>query len=183
MSRQTAKAMENEQLFIAQIGRTVGLHGDLKLHLHTDFPEQFQVGVSLESSRGTLEIAAYNPTRGLARFVGYESIEMAKKLTNTKLYSTPEQTKLACILEEGEHFWFDIIGSSIYEGELLLGIVKDIDRMPSADYLMVKTEQTLVEAGFAKDFLLPYIPRYIFSVDSEAKKIQVLDAKEILEAS
>ena len=175
--------MSNEQLFIAQIGRTVGLHGDLKLHLHTDFPEQFQVGITLDSSRGKLEIASYNATRGLISFVGYGSIDTAKKLTNTKLYATAEQTKEACLLDEGEYFWFDIIGASIYEGELLLGVVEDIDRMPSADYLVVKTAQGLVDTGLAKDFLLPYIPRYILSVDTEAKKIQVSDAKEILEAS
>ena len=183
MSRQIANQMHNEPLFIAQIGRTVGLHGDLKLHLHTDFPEQFQVGVSLESNRGTLEIAAYNPTRSLIQFVGYASIDAAKKLTNTKLYSTTEQTKETCGLAEGEYFWFDIIGASLYEGELLLGVVEDIERMPTADYLAVRTAKDLVEEGYAKDFLLPYIPRYISSVDSEQKRILVSDAKEILEAS
>ena len=175
--------MHDEPLFIAQIGRTVGLHGDLKLHLHTDFPEQFQAGAILESSRGALEIAAYNPARSLIRFVGYASIDAAKKLTNTKLYSTAEQTKEACSLDEGEYFWFDIIGALLYEDELLLGVVEDIDRMPSADYLVVKTAQELVESGAAKEFLLPYIPRYILSVESEAKKIWVKDAKEILDAS
>lgn len=175
--------MNDEQLFIAQIGRTVGLHGDLKLHLHTDFPEQFQAGLILASSKGRLEIASYNAVRSLISFVGYGSIEAAKKLTNTKLYSTPEETKADCALGEGEYFWFDIIGSQLYEEELLLGVVEDIDRMPSADYLVIKTEQPLVETGLAKVFLVPYIPRYILSVDDASKKIHTADAKEILEAS
>jgi len=175
--------MQDGLLFIAQIGRTVGLHGDLKLHLHTDFPEQFQAGSILESSKGRLEIASYNAVRSLIRFVGYGSIESAKKLTNTKLYSTQAQTKADCNLEEGEYFWFDIIGSQLYEGELLLGVVEDIDRMPGADYLVIKTDQVLVGEGLAKVFLLPYIPRYILSVDDASKRIEAADAKEILEAS
>jgi len=36
-----------EKFFIAQLGKTHGLRGDLKLHLHTDFPEQFKVGMTL----------------------------------------------------------------------------------------------------------------------------------------
>lgn len=55
--------------------------------------------------------------------------------------------------------------------------------MLDTDYLVVKTDDTLVKEGFAKDFLLPYIPRYIHSVDTRNKKIFAIDAKEILEAS
>ncbi len=175
--------MKQEQLFIAQIGRTVGLHGDLKLHLHTDFPEQFTKGALFESDRGKLEIAAYNPARGLIRFKGYESVDLAKKLTNSKLYTTKDQTERSCILQEGEYFWYDIIGLSLYEDSELLGVVKDIDRLPSADYLVVKTDESLIEDGFAKEFLVPYIPRYILFVDKANNKISAQDAKEILEAS
>jgi len=82
-----------KRFFIAQIGKTVGLHGDLKLHLHTDFPEQFKKGGIYPSDRGNLEIADINPKRGIVRFRGYESLESAKKLTNTKLYADEEQTK------------------------------------------------------------------------------------------
>ncbi len=175
--------MNNEQFFIAQVGRTVGLHGDLKLHLHTDFPEQFQEGTILDSNRGKLEIASYNHVRGLVRFVGYASIESAKKLTNTKLYSTLAQTKEICTLNEGQYFWFDIIGASVYQDEECIGIIEDIDRMLDTDYLVVKTDPLLIEKGMAKDFLLPYIPRYILSVDTDAKRIMTQDAKDILEAS
>ncbi|NKQ40804.1 MAG: 16S rRNA processing protein RimM [Sulfurovum sp.] len=175
--------MKNEQFFIAQIGRTIGLYGDLKLHLHTDFPEQFKVGAMLQSDKEKLEIESYNPTRGMIRFIGYSSIESAKILTNTKLYSTIDQTKENCSLSKGQHFWFDIIGLDIYENEEQIGTVEDIDRMLEIDYLLIKTDSKLVDEGHAKDFLLPYIPRYIISVDKESKKIYVVDAKDILEAS
>jgi 16S rRNA processing protein RimM len=175
--------MHDEQFFIAQIGRTVGLHGDLKLHLHTDFPEQFQVGTIVDSSRGELEIATYNPVRGLVSFVGHSSIDAAKKLTNTKLYSTMEKTRSQCELDEGQYFWFDIVGASIYQGEECVGTVEDIDRMLDTDYLVIKTDKALIEQGYAKDFLLPYIPRYILSVDTDTKRITTQDAKDILEAS
>ncbi|MGC9350998.1 MAG: ribosome maturation factor RimM, partial [Sulfurovum sp.] len=147
-----------EKFFIAQIGRTVGLWGDLKIHLHTDFPEQFQVGQTYHSDRGELTLTDINPKKGTVRFQGYESLDSAKKLTNTKIYATEAETKENCALAEGEHFWFDIIGCRVMQGDEILGEVKDIQRMLDVDYLAIKTDKALVGEGLAKNFLLPYIP-------------------------
>ena len=165
--------MSNDNSLIAQIGRTIGLWGDLKFHLHTDFPEQFKVGKTYKSDRGDLTIADINFTRGTIRFTGYESIDSAKKLTNTKLYANEEQTKENCELGEGQHFWFDVIGC----------VVKQDQRMADTDYLAVKTDASLIDAGLSKQFLLPYIERYIIKVDTEEKIVYTKDAKDILEAS
>ena len=175
--------MSNDNSLIAQIGRTIGLWGDLKFHLHTDFPEQFKVGKTYKSNRGNLTIADINFTRGTIRFTGYESIDSAKKLTNTKLFANEEQTKENCDLKEGQHFWFDVIGCVVKQDDEVLGLVEDIQRMADTDYLSVKTEESLVETGLSKHFLLPYIERYIIKVDTEEKIVYTKDAKDILEAS
>ncbi len=175
--------MPKEKFFIAQIGRTVGLHGDLKLHLHTDFPEQFKTGSTFQSSRGPLTISAVNAKRGIIRFTGYENIDEAKKLTNVKLYADESQTKANCELDVGQHFWFEIIGCDVMEGDEKLGHVTDIQRMADVDYLAIDTDEALVKAGMPKQFLLPYIDRYIIDADTDAKRIDVKDAKDVLEAS
>lgn len=175
--------MSNDNFFIAQIGRTIGLWGDLKFHLHTDFPEQFKVGQTYKSDRGNLTIADINFTRGTVRFRGHESIDSAKKLTNTKLYANEAQTKENCELDEGQHFWFDVIGCVVKQDDEILGVVDDIQRMADTDYLVVKTDASLIEAGLSKEFLLPYIERYIIKVDTEEKIVYTKDAKDILEAS
>ena len=175
--------MSNDNSLIAQIGRTIGLWGDLKFHLHTDFPEQFKVGKTYKSNRGDLTIADINHKRGTIRFLGYESIDSAKKLTNTKLYANEEQTKENCELGEGQHFWFDVIGCIVKQDDEVLGLVDDIQRMADTDYLAVKTDAVLIEAGLSKQFLLPYIERYIIKVDTEEKIVYTKDAKDILEAS
>jgi 16S rRNA processing protein RimM len=178
-----AKKKTPEKFYIAQIGRSVGLWGDLKFHLHTDFPEQFQKGATFQSDRGELTISDIDMKRGIVRFVGYEGIDAAKRLTNTKLYATPEQTKVNCTLKEGQHFWFDVIGCSVKDGEEILGKVSDIQRMAETDYLIIDTDSHFVEAGMSKQFLLPYIGRYIQKTDVEEKIVYTQDAKEILEAS
>lgn len=175
--------MSNDTSLIAQIGRTIGLWGDLKLHIHTDFPEQFQIGNTYQSNRGDLTISDINPKRGTVRFVGYESIDAAKKLTNVKIFANETDTRQNCDLQEGEHFWFDIIGCTVKQDDEILGEVTDIQRMADTDYLAIQTEANLVEAGLAKNFLLPYIERYIIKADIDEKMIYTKDAKDILEAS
>ncbi len=175
--------MSQEQFLIAQIGRTIGLWGDLKFHLHTDFPEQFKIGNTYKSNHGDLTIADINFTRGIIRFIGYESIDSAKKLTNTKLYMDEAQSKEECELKEGQHFWFDVIGCTVKQNDEVLGLVEDIQRMGDTDYLEIKTEDTLVREGLPKNFLLPYIEQYIIKVDTDEKIVFTKDAKDILAAS
>ena len=175
--------MSTDASLIAQIGRTIGLWGDLKFHLHTDFPEQFKVGNTYKSNRGDLTIADINFTRGIIKFTGYESIDSAKKLTNVKIFSDEAQTRENCDLKEGQHFWFDIIGCTVKQGDEVVGEVIDIQRMGDTDYLLVKTDETLVKADFSKSFLLPYIDRYVLTVGLEEKIVYTKDAKDILEAS
>ena len=172
-----------KRFMVAQVGKTHGLHGDLKLHLYTDFPEQFQVGYSFDSSAGRLEISRINLQRGTIAFKGYDGVDFAKKLTNAKLYATEEETKERCILKEGEHFWFDIEGCEVLEDGKRLGKVVEIQRLADVNYLFIETDSALTKDGLPKNFLIPYIDRYILEADTEAKVIHTVDTKELLEAS
>ena len=175
--------MNLDNYVIAQVGRTVGLHGDLKLHLLTDFPKQIRSGNVFESDRGTLEISDWNPTQRRVRFVGYTTPEAARKLTNARLYVSEKQTRETISLNPGEYFWFDIIGCHVVEKDNILGTVKEIERLPGTDYLDISTDASLIQSGLPGTFLLPYLPRYIQSVDLERKRIEVIGARDVLEAS
>ena len=172
-----------KRFLIAQVGKTHGLHGDLKLHIHTDFPEQFKAGYTFQSSAGLLEIHEVNLTRGIISFKGYSGIDYAKKLTNAKIYASLEETRERCELKEDEHFWFEIEECSVMEGNVVLGKISEMQRLADVDYLFIETDKKLVEEGFSTTFLVPYIDRYIVKKDIEAKIIFTKDAKEILEAS
>lgn len=172
----------DEHLHVATLGRTVGLKGEMKLHLHTDFPEQFVAGAIFLSDKGErIELISYE--RGLVRLVGYSTPEAAKKLTNTKLFTTHEATRQNCPLEEGEFFWFDILGLDVIEGEELLGVVEDIDRIGAVDYLHVRTSDTLCAQGLAGHFLIPYVERFVLSCDLSMRRILIQGGRDILEAS
>lgn len=184
MSRDSANTdKKSERFFIAQVGKTHGLYGDLKLHLYTDFPEQFKAGYTFQTSSGPLEILNIDLKKGVISFKGYEGVDYAKKLTNTKMYATLEETKERCHLNEGEHFWFDIEGCFVVEDENTLGKILEMQRLADVNYMFIETDQVLVDKGFSKTFLVPYIDRYVLETDLDKSTVFTKDAIEILEAS
>jgi len=175
--------MKQNLIEVAVVGKSVGLRGEQKLHLLSDFPKQFKKGSFFYTSDGEkVEIESFNPKRSLVKFLSCNSVEDTKKYINQKLYTTVEETRKNCSLKEGEFFWFDIIGSSLQEGGVELGRVEEIDRIAANDYLVVKTNPNLNEK-FSKRFYLPYTDHFIDRFDPDTKIIYTKHAYDILENS
>jgi len=184
--------MKNKKIPIAKIGKSYGIKGWQKIHILSDFPEQFKAGEEFESDRINLTIEKIDLKRGLVKFKGIDTPEDAKKLTNRNLYTTPEKTREEIELKENEYFWFDIIGCDVFENgklkmeneeierEILLGEVINIERA-DVDYLVIKTDEKLVNLGFPKRFLIDF-KRHVEDVDVENKKITAKGAIDILES-
>ncbi|WP_457745511.1 ribosome maturation factor RimM [Sulfurimonas sp.] len=171
-------------LHIATIGRTVGIRGDMKLHIKSDFPEQFKTGASfLINKKEKITLSEVNLSRGLVKINNITNPQDAKKFTNAKLYTTYDETRKNCHLNEGEYFFFDLEDCNVYEDGNLLGHVKEIDRINATNYLSIVTDVSLVEKGFSKNFLVPFIEPFKVAVDIEAKRIDLRGALDILEAS
>ena len=174
---------QSNRFQVAKLGKAVGIHGEMKFHLKTDFPEQFKPGTCFKTKRGELVIETYNPERDLVKFKGYNSTEDAKKLTNLDLFVSEEETRAGITLEEGQHFWFDIVGSSVYEGDLLLGKVAEVERLGVTDYLKLITDESLIAKKMPNSFLIPYLDNFVLEVDTASKLIKVQGGFDILEAS
>ena len=159
--------MNEALVLVAKLGRTVGVQGFVRLHNLSDFPEQFECGASFfDKNSRVLKIKARNAQSVL--FEGFESLESAKTLVNLELFQSVEKSRASCKLNEGEFFYFDIIGLEVFENGLLLGVVKDI--LPAGnDLLLIKSDESLVKKGFASEFYLPYVDFYIKSVELGAK--------------
>ncbi|MEA3352431.1 MAG: ribosome maturation factor RimM [Campylobacterota bacterium] len=172
------------KIYVAKIGKAVGLKGQQKLHIDSDFPEQFKKGTILTTHKNKqLTIESFNSKNNTVKFEGIDDCDMAKKLTNSELFITQEQSRQTCKLDKNQYFWFDIIGCEVIEHDEILGTVRDVQRMPLSDYLEIETSKELVDKEFAKSFLIPYLDEYIKEVDIENKKINIINGKEILEAS
>ncbi len=169
---------------IAQIGKTVGLRGFLKLHLHTDFPEQFQKDKTFYlKDDQILTVEQYDDKRGIIKFVGFNNKEEASKLTNKFLYTTFEDSSKNCRLKENEYFWYDMINALVMENDITLGKVIDIQRFDPNDFLIIQTTKELQDKALSKQFLIPYIDRYIINFDKDKKIIYTKDTLELLQNS
>ncbi len=175
----------DEKVYIAKIGKTVGLKGQLKLHIDTDFPEQFKKNIIFITNKNiSLTIENFNIKNNIIKFIGIDTIDDAKRLINQQLFSSIEDTKNNCKLDKNQYFWFDLEDCNIIENGIALGKIVDIHRYPSSDYFEIKTDSLLVEnKKLATTFLLPYTPEYILDVNIQEKTIIVKDALDILEAS
>ena len=120
-----------------------------------------------------LTLKSFNPHKKSATFDEIQSIDEAKNLTSLLLYSSESLSQKYCILRENEHFWFEIIGMCVVENDEIIGVVSDIERIGSVDYLIVAVSG---EFGAkyphikAKKFYIPYISRYILRVEKCALK-------------
>ena len=176
---------------IAKLGKTVGLKGLMKCHLLTDFPETFNKechffaalpSLVKNSSFIPLTLNIFDFKKKLISFYEAPSIQEAKSLVNAILYTTLEDTQKFCQLQKEEFFWFDIIHSKVYDGEIFLGLVQDIHRIANTDYLFVKTDSKLQQT-YAKEFLIPYIDAFIVMTDAKKKVILTKNTFALLEAS
>ena len=175
---------KEQLLHIATIGKTVGIKGDMKFHIKCDFPEQFHNGATFFTNlKQNITLNDVNLDRGLVKIAGINTIEDAKKFTNAKLFTTREETRKNCHLDEGEYFWFDLEDCEVYEDGKLLGMVNEVERIAVSNYLNVKTNKELVNTGSAKSFLIPFAEPFRVSVDIDKKIITVSGAMDILEAS
>jgi len=176
--------LNNQKLHIATIGKCVGLRGELKFHLHTDFIEQFSSGSKFSIGQNEyVVIEDFNPLKSLVKFQNYNDRTIAAKLVNKKIFTTVEESQVNCRLDEGEYFWFDMIGSKVMEDDLLLGHVKEIERITNTDYLIIQTDEALMNKKLSKTFYIPYIPNYIDHFDNDIKIVYTQGAYDLLEAS
>ena len=179
-----SKQFKEQLLHIATIGKTVGINGDMKFHDKSDFPEQFFDGATFFTNlKKEITLDDVDLDKGLIKIKGIFNKEDAKRFTNAKLFTTRDETRKNCHLEEGEFFWFDIDDCEVFEDGVRLGHVHEVERIAITNYLMMVTDEKLVEAGLPKTFLIPFEEPFRVSVDIEKKIIIVNGGMDILEAS
>lgn len=176
--------MNDDLLEVALIGKSVGLKGYLRLHNRSDFFEQFRKKAQFfDKFRNIYEIEDFDEKKSLVKFVGFDDVQSAKKLTNLLIFATKEDTLKNCKLKNGEYFYFDIIGSKVIENGVILGVVKEISYIGFSHLFLLKTDENLVNLGYAKEFFIPYNEHFIAQIDTQNKTIFSKNAMGILQNS
>ncbi len=159
---------------IGKIVNTQGVKGEVRVVAITDFPEKrFKVGNRLYARTAKsktlipLEVDGVRKHKQfiLLHFKGYPTINDVEFLKPSELMI--DETSLSNDdLKPGEYYYHQIIGLDVYEGDQLVGQVKEI-LSPGANDVWV------VQRKAKKDLLLPKIDSVIKDVDLENHRIMV----------
>lgn len=71
----------NDKIYVAKLGKAVGLKGHLRLFIDSDFPEQFKKGSEfITNKKTTLVVKEYNSNRDLINLKTMKMLILQKNL-------------------------------------------------------------------------------------------------------
>lgn len=155
---------------LGKVAGVHGIHGALLLSLYTESRDVFGKGgeIRLDDPDGqsrTYKIESSGPHKGkqLVRLKGVDSRSQAESLKGRPVFV--EKSRLPQC-EEGEYYWFELIGLEVFEGNgARLGILESIIETGSNDVYVVKDG--------SRETLVPALSRVLVSVDVDAGKMVV----------
>jgi 16S rRNA processing protein RimM len=158
-------------LLIGEVTKPHGLRGHLKVHSYASSLESFLPGrqVYLSRSEKIKEwVVSETKTQGhsvLLKLQGLDNRQQAEELVGYSIYLNEKELKA---LPEGEYYWYQLIGSRVYDDQdRYLGVMKDIISTAAHDIWVVRDGE--------KETLFPAVEDFILSVNQVSKEIRVRD--------
>ena len=157
------------------VGRVIGVHGlrgEVKVELHTDYPERFQQALQLflGEELQPVSIQHARPHKGhmLIQFGEFHGRSAAEQMRNLWLFIRQEN---AVELDTDEYWVHDIVGLAVYtEEERYLGRVSDV-LFTGADDVYIIEPADMLNQG--REILLPAIAEVIQQVDLVVRRLFV----------
>lgn len=169
--------MQTDFIVIGQIKNTHGIKGQIKVMPFTDFPERFRKmeKVWVEQRDGStkeyeIEDVKYQKQWILLKLSGVEDMTTAESMKGLQLVITRENV---FPLPEDSYYIFDLVGCQVFEGQELLGPVKEVIQTGSNDVYVVEYNNS--------ELLIPALKWVVLSVDIENKRIEVALPKGLKE--
>jgi len=149
------------------VGRVIGAHGltgELRVELHTDFPERFAPGtfVLLGDELRSYKVEGSREHRGMILLVltGVDNRTAAEELTGEWLF-IPESAAMP--LPEGEFWVHDIIGLAVVdESGQPIGRVTDVLQTGANDVYIIAPAENI---NRGKELLIPAIAEVVQQVN------------------
>jgi 16S rRNA processing protein RimM len=186
-------------IVLAHILRPQGRKGEVLADLFTDFPERFDQhpGVWLapsgfadraagdadsagaDSSVQRAEVAAHwlpvgrNAGRIVLHFAGVDTIEKAELLAGKEVI-VPISERLP--LDEGAAYVSDLVGSTVYDRGVVLGVVESVQFPTSADGTRRLEEAApllAITSLEGDEILVPFASAFLVELDLAAKSIRM----------
>jgi 16S rRNA processing protein RimM len=151
-----------EVITIGKILKAVGLRGEVKVLLLTDFPERFKLLREVivqtqeeEPQQVEIDHVRYGPPFIYLTFTGLSSVTQVEPLIGG-LIQIPEEQRVS--LPEGSYYQFELQGMDVYlEEGTLLGKVDQVLQTGSNDVFVVKSGE--------REYLIPALHTVVKKID------------------
>jgi 16S rRNA processing protein RimM len=155
-------------LTVGFIRRPHGVHGEMVMDLHTDFPERMKSGRKLlvGEDHQAMTLASVRPHQQslLIKFNGIDTPEEAGQLRNRWVYVKSSD---APRLPEGKIYQHELFGFQVVdENDQLLGELVEILETGANDVYVVRDQS-------GREILLPAIPSVVLDVDPARRLMRV----------
>jgi 16S rRNA processing protein RimM len=169
-SNETSGSPNGEPVYLVVgfLRRPHGLHGEIVMDLHTDFPERLRSGrrllVGEEHKPLTLAGARQHQSGMLVKFKGIETPEDIGRYRNQWVYIKVSD---APPLPEGQIYQHELFGFKVVdENDNSLGELVEIIETGANNVYVVKDDS-------GREILLPAIPSVILDLDVEHRSMRV----------
>ena len=155
-------------LSVGFLRRPHGVHGEIIMDLHTDFPERLRKGRKLFLGEGhkpvTLEAMRPHAKGILIKFETIDTPEEAGQFRNQWVYAAVKDLPP---LPEGQHYQHELIGMNVVdENGNPLGELEEIMETGANDVYVVRDD-------LGKELLLPNIPSVVLELDFARRIMRV----------
>lgn len=179
----------SEWVVLAHILRPQGRKGELLSELHTDFPERFETHSRVylapvdfwggkQSARETDVTSFWLPTgknqgRIVLKFAGIDSISEAEMLVGQDVI-IPQEERIA--LDKDANYISDLVGCSVVDGGVAVGVVADVQFPTSADGSRRLSESApllVVLSPDGDEYLIPFVKDFLIWIDAAEKTLEM----------
>ena len=158
----------NQFLLIAKVVSLYGKDGSVRIASYSDFPERFYSLKRVyfdffdEKKEFIVEHVQKKKNYLLLKFKNFNSDKDSEILLNKEIY-IDEKDKVK--LPKGYFFIHDILGTTVYQNNKVLGKIVDVLSLPANDVFVIK------ENG--NEILFPAVKKYIEKFDVKEKVLVI----------
>ncbi len=174
---------------LAHLLRPQGRRGEVLAELFTDFPERFEKPTRVflgppgfsgeESGARAAEVVGFwlpvgkNQGRIVLQLAGIETISDAEVVSGLDVL-VPREERLP--LEDDSVYISELIGCTVYDGAMAVGVVGDVQFATTADGTRRLTDAAPlleVESAAGDEILIPFVKAFLVAVNTESKRIEM----------
>jgi 16S rRNA processing protein RimM len=184
---------------LAHLLRPQGRRGEVLAELFTDFPERFEdqrrvflaapgfAGDAAEAR--SAEVVAFwlpvgkNQGRVVLQFAGIDTISDAESIAGQDVL-VPREERLP--LDDESVYISELIGCTVYDGPLRVGVVEDVQFAMTADggrRLEDAAPLLAVKSLDGDEILIPFAKAFLVAVNTDAKRIEMMLPEGLIEVN